>query len=317
MAGRNFRKPGPSGGIEGVCKDDATPLFALFGAFNVGCGIIVLMHTTTDHVHDSEPYGSMEDLWNDAPRRAWRSARKKLGLAASADVAVLAKMLKATARMAESELRSPISAIQSFPALLALYQEDITDAAEYAGLRMLKTDSGRQLHELIAAYAGHGMGLSESGPECQTSFGFPGCHTVIVEYSENAILLDGRPLDRAHDIANYDEDDIRTSFDLGSRSSATEEQVRDLVLEYLRKVYIGYTKRPWVFPEEITVIMTGSRDSVGREEIRMATADAFSLFGTRAKMLYSDPEFVAARGAAEIAWRTLLEAEKKKGKIEL
>ena len=316
MAGRDFREPWSGGGIEGVCEDDATPFSAIFGASNVGCGIIVLMYTITDHVHYSEPYGSMDDLWNDAPRRAWRSARKKLGLAASANVAVLAKMLKATARMAESELGSPVSAIQSFPALLALYQEDIKDAAEHAGLRLLTTHSGLQLHELIAAYAGHGMGLSESGSECQTSAGFPGCHTVIVEYTEDAFLLDGRPLDRAHDIANY-EDDTRTSFDLGSRSSVTEEQVRDFVLEYLRKVYIGYTKRPWVFPEEITVMMTGSRDSVGREEIRMATADAFSLFGTRAKMLYSDPEFVAARGAAEIAWRTLLEAEKKKGKIEL
>jgi len=196
MAGRNFRKPGPSGGIEGVCEDDATPLFALFGASNVGFGIIVLMHTITDHVNYSEPYGSMEDLWNDAPRRAWRSARKKLGLAASADAAVLAKMLTATARMAESKLGSPVSAIQSFPALPALYQEDIKDAAEYAGLRMLKTDSGLQLHELIAAYAGHGMGLSESGSECQTSSGFAGCHTVIVEYTVDAILLDGRPLDR-------------------------------------------------------------------------------------------------------------------------
>ena len=304
MAGRNCREPWSGGGIEGVCEDDATPLFAFFSASNVGCGIILLMYTITDHVHYSEPYGSMEDLWNDAPRRAWRSARKKLGLAASADVAVLAKMLKAAARMAESELGSHVSAIQSFPALSALYQEDITDAAEYAGLRMLKTDSGLQLYELIAVYAGHGMGLSESGSKSQTSAGSPGCHTVVVEYTEDAVLLDGRPLDRAHDIANYD-DDIRTSFDLGSRSSATGEQVRNFVLEYLRKVYIGYTKRLWVFPEEITVIMTGSRDSVGHEEIRIAIADAFSLFGTRAKMLYSDPEHVAARGAAEIAWRAL------------
>lgn len=265
----------------------------------------------------SRPYGSMEDMWDDIPRALWRNVRKKLGLAGSGDAAILAKMLKATTKMAEKKLGFRVWVIQSFPPLFALYQEHVADAAEYIGLRALSNDVRYQMHELTAAYAGHGMGLDESDVELVTRGKKPheygGRHTVLVEYTETAILLHGEPMVHAHNIANV-EYHARSSFELGSSSLASEEQVCDFVLEYLRKVYHGYTQYPFVYPKEFTVIMTGSAESVGREEIRAAIAEAVRLFGFQARILYSDPEYVAARGAAEIAWRTLLEAKKKKKK---
>ncbi|KAI4654849.1 uncharacterized protein J4E78_007026 [Alternaria triticimaculans] len=261
----------------------------------------------------------MEDLWNDAPRTLWRNTRKKLGLAGSDDAATLAAMLKKTTKMAEKKLGHRPWAILSFPPLLALYQECVADAAEYTGLYTLTADLGYQVHELTAAYAGHGMGLDESDVELVTRGKKPheygGRHTVLVEYTETAILLHGKPMTHARNLANVD--CFRSSFELGSSSSASEEQPREFVLEYLRKVYHGYTKYPFVYPKEFIIIMTGSAKSVGREEIRAAIAEAVRLYGFQARILYDNPGYVAARGAAEIAWRTLLEAEKKKEKIEL
>jgi hypothetical protein len=96
----------------------------------------------------------MEDLWDDIPRRVWRSVRTTFGLAASADLAVIAKMFRATAKMAESEVGYPISVVLSFPALPVLRQEDVAAAVEYAESRT-PTFCGRHLHELVTAYAGY------------------------------------------------------------------------------------------------------------------------------------------------------------------
>jgi len=261
----------------------------------------------------------MEDLWNDAPRTLWRNTRKKLGLAGSGDAATLAAMLKKTTKMAEKKLGFRPWVIQSFPPLWALYQEHVADAAEYIRLYALTTDLGYQVHELTAAYAGHEMGLDESDVELvnrgKKPYEYGGRHTVLVEYTEAAILLHGKPMIHARNLANVDY--VRSSFELDSSSSASEEQVREFVLEYLRKVYHGYTQYPFVYPNEFTVIMTGSAESVGSEKIRAAIAEAVRLYGFQARILYDNPGYVAARGAAEIAWRTLLEAEKKKEKTEL
>lgn len=55
---------------------------------------------------------------------------------------------------------SPISALISFPALSGLYQEDITDAANYVGLAKLgpRLEASHPDKD-VAAYAGNGLGL--------------------------------------------------------------------------------------------------------------------------------------------------------------
>ncbi|KAF2464178.1 uncharacterized protein BDR25DRAFT_158973, partial [Lindgomyces ingoldianus] len=76
----------------------------------------------------------------DIPRRRWRSLRKMLGLAASPEVGSIAGLLKLLAAEADSaiQLRNPAQngrkAVITSPDLLALYDEDIYDVAEYAGL---------------------------------------------------------------------------------------------------------------------------------------------------------------------------------------
>ncbi|KAF2670268.1 hypothetical protein BT63DRAFT_233370 [Microthyrium microscopicum] len=76
----------------------------------------------------------------DMPRVAWRRIRKKVGLAASPQVGALATVLKdlrttASAALTKHGLPSIIeAAVVSSIDLVALYDEDIYDAAEHAGL---------------------------------------------------------------------------------------------------------------------------------------------------------------------------------------
>jgi hypothetical protein len=64
---------------------------------------------------------------------------------------------------------TPKSAVISYPGLVALYEEDIADAAEYLGVIALKGRHHHQPREIRAAYAGYGMGLCDSytdGEKC-------------------------------------------------------------------------------------------------------------------------------------------------------
>jgi hypothetical protein len=251
----------------------------------------------------------MESLWDEVLRRVWRGVRKTFGLAASADLAVLAGMLKAAAQMAESKVGYPISVILSFPTLPALRQEDVASAIEYAGLRT-PTCCGKQLHELVAAYAGYEMSLSENKPELgnrgKKTHELPRRHLVLVEYTEVAILLYCAVLEKESNTPDVARG-IRTSFELGSSNGASTEEVHDFVLEYLRDVSSSNTR--WGFPEKISIMMTGSLESVGHAGIRQTIVGAVEAFGSRANVLYSDPGYVAARGAAEMAWRVTPQME--------
>src|SRR5437870_1019831 len=100
----------------------------------------------------------MEEQWKDQPRQFWRKMRKAVGLPASPDVAVLSSMLKKLVELVEPSS----SAIISYPALPGLYQEDIAEAANYLNLQMLEGNHRYPPHEIVAAYAGHSMGLCES-----------------------------------------------------------------------------------------------------------------------------------------------------------
>jgi hypothetical protein len=127
-----------------------------------------------------------------------------------------------------------------------------------------------------------------------------------VEYTEVAILLYCAVLEKGSNTPDVARG-IRTSFELGSSNGASTEEVHDFVLEYLRDVSSSNTR--WGFPEKISIMMTGSLESVGRAEIRQAIVGAVEAFGSRANVLYSDPGYVAARGAAEVAWRATPQME--------
>lgn len=97
--------------------------------------------------------------------------------------------------------------------------------------------------------------------------------------------------------------DGATSFSLGSGDGHSDGHAKDMkvfVFEYLRLWY-----RFLSCPEELMVIMTGSPESVGDVALQKAIETAVEEFDSTANILTSMPEYVAARGAVELAWRAL------------
>ncbi|KAF2200639.1 hypothetical protein GQ43DRAFT_481388 [Delitschia confertaspora ATCC 74209] len=261
--------------------------------------------------HPSPPYHDLEEMWKDWPRQAWRSARKRAGRPASSDVGVLVDMLKRLADTASSYTGPIVSAVISYPSAICLYQEDIVDAAEYLSLRALKGNHFYQPREMVAAYAGHGMGLCKSFKDkekCTTEgLKLPERDVLLVEYTEVALLLHGGGMREAIDLATHDFDEA-ASFKLGSKAVCEKYgalKVQEFVLQFLRRRY-----RFLEPPQKMTVIMTGSEESVQNSEVQEAVKTAVEEMGSAADMLTSLPEYIAARGAAELAWRAQVQDER-------
>lgn len=110
------------------------------------------------------PYKSLEDCFRDRPRKIARGARKATGLPATSDVSEPARLIVALRYSVESHLgRQRIAgAAVTIPLLAALYQENLEDAFEYAGLLYIPHYPywyGGVFHETGAVYVGNGFGL--------------------------------------------------------------------------------------------------------------------------------------------------------------
>jgi hypothetical protein len=223
---------------------------------------------------------------------------------------MLRKLVKLFER---SHNTSPFPIIISYAGLPALYQEDIEDAAEYLKLRTLRSYYVYPPQEMVAAYAGYGMGLCEdytNRTNCrQEEKGLPTREVLLVEYTEAALLLQCQTLRDAHPLGEsylY----ISASFELGSGNSAERgdtSKIRTLVMQLLRKRYHTF-RLP---SKDITIIMTGSPKSVEDSEARRVIKDAAETFGFEVNILSTNPEYIAARGAAELAWRELILSKQK------
>ena len=254
----------------------------------------------------SPPYASLGDLWNDIPRQRERDARKQKGLPASNDVAVIATLLKAIKDVAEASVGASVSALVSFPALPGLYQEDIFDAAYHIGLEGLAKGLARHPHELIAAYAGHGYDLCKSyNPvkRCVPDDGgsFTTRTVLLAEYTQTALLLHLEGLNGAVELS-WPNMYLQMLFDLGSSRTPDEQDIRNSVLHFL---YHHYNERLGRGPPNMTVILVGDPDSVGDGKVQRATKIVLEALGAHAEVLAENSAYVAARGAAEMAWRAL------------
>jgi len=232
--------------------------------------------------------------------------RKKLGLPASSEVGIIAKVLKPVIEVAETYAGSPLSALISFPALPGLYQEDIVDAASYVGLANLGSSlEASHPHEDVAAYAGNGLGLCKDyhdEEKCrEEGRNLTSRHTLLVEHTESALLLHHNILRQSIE-TSYLDLDLATSFDLGSGGEPDELDIQDFVLSFLYHQY--YYPTPHL-PDSITVMMTGSPESLNDGKARRVTKRVIEALGAKAEMLKENPSFKAARGAAELAWRAV------------
>ncbi|KAI9670274.1 MAG: hypothetical protein M1831_006488 [Alyxoria varia] len=225
--------------------------------------------------HPAPPYSSADEMWRDAPRRLKRKALKTVGFPASWDVGMIAEMLHKI--MVHSKLQHEVlssSVVISYPSLIGLYEEDILDAAIYLGFRasLRRGYHLGQPHELVAAYAGYGMGLCEHYQEsllCEEEANrLPVRAVLSVQCADNAVLLHHRVLSEAYDLERGSLSDPTASADFGEDDGGSRggdpynpSRLGDKITELLKSRY--NFQNP---PEEMTVVITGNEDrSTGSE----------------------------------------------------
>lgn len=243
----------------------------------------------------------MEELWEDWPRQLLRSARKRIGLAASNDVAVLSRMLQHVLDLADPKLplrRNPVTI--SYPALYGLAQEDIADAAAYIGLSLSGAHQ-YQPRSIVAAYAGHGLGLCESFRDAETcrqeGLKLPVREVLLVEHTKQAVFLHAKVMREAYELASRDIA-VFVDFNLDDiEVPARAHKIAQAVRQFLQEKYgnVG-------LPNKFTAIMTGSEIST---EVTEAIEKAMKDLGCDVEILNAEPEYIAARGAADFAWRSI------------
>lgn len=275
-------------------------LHAILGTFSKAASFLAY---NVYHINpNSPPYSSMEDMWDDIPRHAWRSFRKKIGLAASPDVKIMSELVKKLLSLSKSATLPYV--VISYPGIAAIYKEDINDMAEYLALPKLTGLYRFHPWEAYAAYAGHGLGLCEHFENkdlCRDEGKqLPEHETLLVEYTDQAILLHTLPLRTAVNVDFGDADPHAiASFELGANSRVDKHasRVADFVYQFLIPWYGSL-----VFPDEVLIIMTGTRDEAIEEAIR----EAVGRLVPKTQILTSKSEFIASRGSAELSRRVAI-----------
>ncbi|KAF1847838.1 uncharacterized protein K460DRAFT_333246 [Cucurbitaria berberidis CBS 394.84] len=267
--------------------------------------------------HPAPPYFRMEDQWDDQPRQGFRSARKLIFLPASSDVRTLSTLTSSLISLAKSHASSSsiASVVISYPALPGLYAEDISDTALYCNLPLLYGNHRYPPRTIVSTYTGNRMGLCSSytdEKQCrQEGLALPVRSVILVEYTSAAVLLHTMSMREANDLADPDTDLSIHYFSLGDDQNSENvgrhtrrKSTREAVIELLRRRYKRLPEPPWP-PKVITVLLIGSPRDIDIDGIYELVNGAVEEAGFEVEVFATNPRFVAARGAAELAWRAL------------
>jgi hypothetical protein len=191
--------------------------------------------------------------------------------------------------------------------LVALYKDDVQEAFEYVGIEYIEPKGYYRpvFWENAAAYAGYGFGMCEhyTDPEvCAAEEKDMPLETIFaVHYSRTALMTSLAVLQMA---ATLWEPDYRHSedFTLGYDAignSESEEKYWDRVRDYLQALMVRHKHSG--HPSKI--ILTG--DMAHDETFTLVLEEAMvKAIGRVPPIFSSDPESVAAKGAAEFRRRT-------------
>ena len=140
------------------------------------------------------PYDDDGQFYDDIPRRTKRRALKKVGLPATHEIAVLARVARALLTNIESDYNIKVSsATLAVEHLVALYQDDIEDLCDYLNLKCAKPVKMFKpiFWETSAAYAGYGLGLCENYKDKEAcdkeDKEHPETNVLAVHYSKGAL----------------------------------------------------------------------------------------------------------------------------------
>jgi hypothetical protein len=260
--------------------------------------------------HTAPPYGEIGEEWGDMNRVRLRKLRKMVGLPASHDVGMLGKQIRQIIAAIESDPAINFKVTEaaiSVPHLLALYQDDISDACEYAKIKYLELPNLYRplLWETSPAFAGYGRGL------CKHFRDYHNCLEEIqnmteyklltVHYSKKALTTSLTPMRTP--FGQWEPDYRHTeNFDLGfdeleKGSFSSEDVYWGLVNEELHVILER-------FPSDMPtlIVLTGNAADEPRfREILQTTFEP-----SRPFIHGDDVIFVVAKGTAEMYLRKVI-----------
>lgn len=188
---------------------------------------------------------------------------------------------------------------------IALYDEDISDALKYAGLKPL-TDRFLQLqpHQISTASGGAGLGLCEHYKDLEKckheEKDLPYEQVLVISYTEDALEVSLAAIKNAYQPFEPEKNHLidwalgKNSLNNYSRADAYWIVVRRRILE------LGYSEYP---KKQITAVMLLG-ESAHNEEFQHNVIDALQEFQDDLPVIHrADPLYLAARGAAEYAKR--------------
>ncbi|KAI0971688.1 hypothetical protein F4678DRAFT_71698 [Xylaria arbuscula] len=265
---------------------------------------------SSQHVH--KPYRGVGDAISDIPRQIRRSARKKLGLPCSKDVATLSRMIQVLRYQASSFVGEPVSAAAiSAPHLRALYNEDIEEAFEYLSLVYIKLGPSWYSHYLpttLAVCAGNGLGICRDYKDqaaCwDEEWNMRSRYMLAVGYTRTSITTS---LATITGWQNLSERAAYEILDLGhdNRHNRDEESYWIEVRTLLRLPVVHSPIRSNIS----TVLVSG--DAATKLRFREVLGEAVdSVLDGVPAIFDHEPEFSAARGVAELAKRAILRQRK-------
>lgn len=252
------------------------------------------------------PYDDDGQYWADQPRKALRAALKTAGLPASYEVGVLSHVIKRLQSRLEADFGIFISgAVFSSSHLLALYQDDLEDAAYDAGIKYVTPNHQFKpiLWETGSAYAGHGRGMCEhwqnEGRCREEEERWPQITVFAVHYSRNALTTSLARVSAA--IAVW-EPDYRheENFTLGSDGISAYPSLEKYWADVRETLFLTMTTFPgFSRPEQILV--TGDRaDGYFMDFLRDSLNDYLCHVPP---IISTDAIEVSAKGAAEFMRR--------------
>ncbi|KAH8803501.1 hypothetical protein F5884DRAFT_805720 [Xylogone sp. PMI_703] len=259
---------------------------------------------SSQHLHS--PYAKLDYALYDKPCELMRSLRKAVGLPASADVGGLSTMIKELRCEAEAFLGASILSVPTLvvtPSLTALYEEDIVDAFEYTGLQLTSIYISHSLvHETSGAYAGYGLGLCpdyRNPSACKAEIREMESEEVLsILYTRQALRVIYTNVKSAYYFGALA---VRFYHDWSLGLDARDEEgywerVSDLIKE-------GKLKWPGArIPRRVLLL----GDSAGDETFRnVLEKSLLEVFQGVPEILGDSSEFAAARGAAELARRSI------------
>jgi hypothetical protein len=260
----------------------------------------------TCHLESRPPYEDDGQYWADQPRKALRATLKTAGLPASYEVGILSQLIKDLQSQLEEDFDIVISeAVFTSSHLLALYQDDLEDAAYHAGIKYITPNHLFKpiLWETGSAYAGHNCGMCEHWRDedrcTEEEERWPQITIFAVHYSRNALTTSLARVSAA--IAVW-EPDYRheENFTLGSDGVNAYQSLDNYWADVKEALLLTMTTFP-NFPRPEQILVTGDRAE--GYFLRFLEEIMHEYLGHVPPILSTDATEVSARGAAEFMRR--------------